>query len=132
MLDTYGIVAELLLCLRMKCKSSPIKAECFLMSDELLRYRSQFPILQSTTYMISNSLGAMPRGVYDSMQNYMDMWATRGVRAWEEKWWMLSREVGDEIAAIMNAPAGSVSLHQNVTICQAVVASCLDFSRRRN
>ena len=102
------------------------------MTDDLLRYRQEFPILERTTYMISNSLGAMPRGVYDSVHSYCDTWATRGVRAWEESWWMLSREVGDEIGAIMNAPAGSVSVHQNVTICQAIVASCFDFSGRRN
>ncbi len=102
------------------------------MSDDLLRYRDEFPILQRTTYMISNSLGAMPRNVYDSAREYCDIWATRGVRAWEEKWWMMSREVGDEIGAIMNAPSGSVSLHQNVTICQAVIASCFDFTGPRN
>jgi kynureninase len=66
------------------------------------------------------------------MKGYADTWATRGVRAWEERWWMLGAEVGDELGAIMNAPAGSVSTHQNVTTCQAVVASCLDFSGRRN
>ena len=33
--------------------------------------------------MISNSLGAMPRGVYDALREYADTWATRGVRAWE-------------------------------------------------
>jgi kynureninase len=102
------------------------------MTDDLLHYREQFPILQRTTYMISNSLGAMPRAVYDSTQEFCDIWATRGVCAWEEKWWMMSREVGDEIGAIMNAPSGTVSLHQNVTICQAVVASCFDFSGPRN
>ncbi len=102
------------------------------MADDLLRYRSQFPILDETTYMISNSLGAMPRAVYDSMQEYADTWARRGVRAWEEKWWMMSAAVGDEIGAIMNAPAGTVSLHQNVTQCQAAVASCFDFSAKRN
>ncbi len=102
------------------------------MQDELLRYRPEFPIVERTTYMISNSLGAMPRGVYDSAREFCDTWATRGVRAWEEKWWMMSREVGDGIAAIMNAPAGSVSVHQNVTVIQAVVASCFDFSGRRN
>lgn len=102
------------------------------MTDDLLRFRPEFPILERTTYMISNSLGAMPRGVYDSVQEYCDIWATRGVRAWEEKWWMMAREVGDAIGAIMNAPAGSVSLQLNVTSCQAVVASCFDFSGRRN
>ena len=102
------------------------------MIDDLLRYRAEFPILDRTTYMISNSLGAMPRGVHDAVHSYCDLWATRGVRAWEETWWMLPRQVGDEIGAIMNAPSGSVSVNQNVTICQAVVASCLDFSGKRN
>lgn len=102
------------------------------MTDELLRYRQEFPILERTTYMISNSLGAMPRGVYDATRAYCDIWATRGVRAWEEKWWEMSREVGDAIALIMNAPTGSVSVQPNVTSCQAVVASCFDFSGRRN
>lgn len=100
--------------------------------DDLLSYRTQFPILDRTTYMISNSLGAMPRGVYDAMQNYADTWATRGVRAWEERWWMLGAEVGDKIGRLMNAPARSVSTHQNVTTCQAVVASCFNFSGKRN
>jgi kynureninase len=102
------------------------------MSDDLLRYRSEFPILERTNYMISNSLGAMPRGVYDSLHAYADTWATRGVRAWEERWWMLAFEVGNELGGLMNASTGSISLHQNVTTCQAVVASCFDFTGKRN
>ena len=102
------------------------------MPDDLLRYRSEFPILERTTYLISNSLGAMPRGVYDSLKGYADTWATRGVRAWAEQWWMLAAEVGNEIGVLMNAPKGSVSTHQNVTTCQAVVASCFNFSGPRN
>jgi kynureninase len=66
------------------------------------------------------------------MKGYADTWAMRGVRAWEERWWMLAAEVGDEIGGLMNAPKGSVSTHQNVTTCQAVVASCFDFSGKRN
>ena len=102
------------------------------MTDPLLRYRPEFPILERTTYMISNSLGAMPRAVYDAMHDYADIWANRGVRAWEEKWWMLAAEVGEQIGELMNAPKCSIALFQNVTTCQAVVASCLDFSGRRN
>ena len=102
------------------------------MSDPLLRYRSEFPILERCNYMISNSLGAMPRGVYDAMKGYADVWATRGVRAWDEHWWMLALEVGNEIGALMNAPRDTVSVHQNVTTCQAVVGSCFDFSGKRN
>ncbi|HUJ96181.1 MAG TPA: aminotransferase class V-fold PLP-dependent enzyme [Terriglobales bacterium] len=102
------------------------------MSDDLLKFRPEFPILERTTYMISNSLGAMPRGVYDSLKGYADTWATRGVRAWDERWWMLAVQVGDAIGALMNAATGSISTHQNVTTCQAVAASCFDFSGKRN
>jgi kynureninase len=102
------------------------------MSDDLLKYRPEFPILERTTYMISNSLGAMPRGVYEAMHDYAETWATRGVRAWEEHWWMLAAEVGNEIGSLMNAPQWCVSTHQNVTTCQAVIASCFDFSSKRN
>src|SRR5690349_23774281 len=98
------------------------------MHDALLRFRPEFPILEKTSYLISNSLGAMPRGVFDLLHEYAQTWATRGVRAWEEQWWNLAFEVGDQIGSLMNAPAGSVSLHQNVTQCQAIVASCVDFS----
>lgn len=102
------------------------------MPDALLRYRPEFPILERTNYMISNSLGAMPRAVYDALHAYADTWATRGVRAWEERWWMLALEVGNEVGTLMNAAENSVSTHQNVTTCQAVVASCFDFSGQRN
>jgi kynureninase len=103
-----------------------------LLQDDLLRYRPEFPILERTNYMISNSLGAMPRAVYAALRAYADIWATRGVRAWEERWWMLALEVGNELGALMNAAKDSVSLHQNVTTCQAVVASCFNFGGPRN
>ncbi|MGA8555663.1 MAG: aminotransferase class V-fold PLP-dependent enzyme [Candidatus Acidiferrales bacterium] len=102
------------------------------MTDPLLRYRPEFPILEKTTYLISNSLGAMPRGAFNTLNDYAEIWAARGVRAWEEHWWTLPLEIGNQIAELMNAPANSVAVHGNVTQCQAVVASCFDFSGKRN
>src|SRR4051812_21921163 len=102
------------------------------MSDELLRFRPEFPILANTTYLISNSLGAMPRATQQALNEYAEVWMTRGVRAWEETWWMLAHEVGGMVEGLMNAERNTVSVHQNVTQCQAVVASCFDFSGKRN
>jgi kynureninase len=102
------------------------------MSDDLLRFRPDFPILAHTTYLISNSLGAMPRATQEALNEYAEVWATRGVRAWEETWWMLAHEVGALVENLMNAEQNTVSLHQNVTQCQAVLASCFDFSGKRN
>jgi len=100
--------------------------------DELLKWREEFPILGRTTYMISNSLGAMPRSVYDEMRAYADSWAERGVRAWEEGWWDMAVGVGDKVAPLIGAAPGEISLHQNVTQIQAVITSCFDFKGPRN
>jgi len=99
--------------------------------DDLLTWRDEFPILKTTTYLISNSLGAMPRAVASALDEYARTWATRGVRAWEEGWWEMGVRVGDEIAPIIGADLGTISLHQNVTLTQAVIASCFDFQGPR-
>jgi kynureninase len=100
--------------------------------DDLLRWRAEFPILNDTTYLISNSLGAMPRAVYDNLRAYADTWATRGVRAWGEGWWDMNARLGDKIAAIIGAPAQTVSMHQNVSLAQGILLSCFDYDGARN
>lgn len=103
------------------------------MVDHLLSWREEFPILQESTYLISNSLGAMPRGVYESVHAYADTWATRGVRAWGESWFELNGQVGDKIAPLMGAPSGTILIHQNASIANSILFSALDFSdTRRN
>jgi kynureninase len=100
--------------------------------DELLKWRQEFPILESTVYMISHSLGAMPRRVTAAMQQFTDTWATRGIRAWEEGWWEMPITVGNLIGKIIGAGPGEVVMHQNVSICQSIVTSCFDWNGRRN
>ena len=102
------------------------------MTDPLLRFRDRFPILENTTYLVSNSLGAMPRSVADRLAEYAREWATRGVRAWAEGWWEMPIAVGDEIAPLLGAGAGEVAMVPNVSIAQAQVLSSLDYSGQRD
>lgn len=102
------------------------------MHDPLLAWRPEFPILGHTTYLVSHSLGAMPRAAAERMQAYTGVWAERGVRAWAEGWWRLPLSAGDRIARIIGAPAGSVAMHQNVSVAQALILSCFDLRGRRN
>lgn len=102
------------------------------MNDPLLQWRAEFPILAHTNYMVSNSLGAMPRGVYDSLQHFADTWANRGVRAWGDAWWDLNGKVGDKIAGIINAPLRSVSMHENASIAISILMSSLNFAEGRD
>jgi kynureninase len=101
-------------------------------TDPLLSYRDQFPILKDTVYLISHSLGAMPSKTYERMHEYAATWATRGIRAWEEGWWEMPVTTGNKIAKIIGAPASTVVMHQNVSVCQAILISCFDLGSRRN
>ncbi len=99
---------------------------------DLLAYRDRFPILADTTYLISHSLGPMPREVEDRLAEYARMWRERGVRAWGEGWWQMPMTVGDQVGRIIGAPAGSTVMHQNVTVAEEVVLSCFGFAGERN
>ena len=102
------------------------------MSDPLASWRSEFPILDRCTYLVSHSLGAMPRGVEAQLAEYAELWARRGVRAWAEGWWDMPVSAGDAVARIIGAPPRSVAMHQNVSICQSVILSCFDLGGKRN
>ncbi|HEV2064964.1 MAG TPA: aminotransferase class V-fold PLP-dependent enzyme [Thermoanaerobaculia bacterium] len=101
-------------------------------SDPLLRFRSEFPILERSTYLISNSLGAMPRSAASALAEYAETWATRGVRAWADSWWDMSATVGDTIAPLIGAAPGTVSMLPNVTAASAVVLSSFSYASPRN
>jgi kynureninase len=101
------------------------------MSD-LLALREEFPILDRTTYLISNSLGAMPRGVEDELATFTREWRERGVRAWHEGWWEMSAETGDLLAPLLGIGRGEIAMHQNVSVAAAVFFSCFDYPPERN
>ena len=101
-------------------------------ADPLLSFRSEFPILEHTTYLVSNSLGAMPRAVPERLAQYVDEWAELGVRAWARGWWEMPITVGNEIAPLIGAGAGEVAMLPNVTTAQTSVLSALDYSGGRD
>jgi kynureninase len=101
-------------------------------TDPLLSWRAEFPILDRTVYMISHSLGAMPRRTRDRLKQYADEWDTRGIRAWEEGWWEMPITIGDLVGRIIGAGPGEVVMQQNVSICQAIVSGCFDWTAKRD
>jgi kynureninase len=101
-------------------------------SDPLLAFREEFPILKRTTYLVSHSLGPMPRSVPDRLAEYTDHWGSYGVRAWNFGWWELPVEAGDVIAPLINAGEGEVVMLPNVSLAQATVLSALDFPAERD
>ncbi len=99
--------------------------------DQLLVYRKEFPILKDSVYLISNSLGAMPKKVNKYLKQYTSEWASKGVKAWEEGWWMLNNEVGNLIAPLIGAGKNQITIHTNVSLIQSIVISCLNFNKKK-
>src|SRR3954465_9899986 len=102
------------------------------MTDPLLAFRPEFPILERSTYLVSNSLGAMPRTVPDRLAEYVDQWAELGVKAWAAGWWEMPIAVGNEIAPLLGAVPGEVAMLPNVTTAQTAVLTALDYTAPRN
>src|SRR5262249_47945579 len=99
--------------------------------DELLSWRSEFPALETSVYMISHSLGAMPRAAADHLAEFGRLWVERSITAWEE-WLPEVDRAAARVGRIIGAPAGSVIMLPNVSHAQAVVASCLEYDGARN
>src|SRR5271166_1092275 len=100
--------------------------------DPLLAWRRHFPLLEHTSYLISNSLGAVPAAAALDLQDYYRTWASRGVRAWEETWWTMVADLGDRVAPLIGAMPGEVVFQPNVTLAHAVIFSALDYPARRS
>jgi kynureninase len=100
--------------------------------DPLLAFREEFPILEKTTYLVSNSLGPMPRTVPAKLAEYARDWGDLGVKAWNRGWWELPVDVGNEIAPLINADNGEIVMMPNVTIAQTAVLSSIDFTKERD
>jgi kynureninase len=101
-------------------------------TDPLLAFRDEFPILQKVNYLVSNSLGPMPRTVPEKLAEYGRDWGDLGVKAWARGWWEKPVAVGNEIAPLINAGDGEVVMMPNVTIAQTAVLSAIDFPKERD
>src|SRR5215467_2251488 len=101
------------------------------MDIDVKKWRPEFPIVDTCTYLVSHSLGAMPRKTADYLQQFADQWNHRGVRAWYEGWWEIGRETGNLLAPTIGVKPNTISMHQNATVGQSIVASCFDYGGAR-
>lgn len=100
---------------------------------DLESIRKEFPILERCVYLISNSLGAVPRKAEDHLNRFYRLWAEEGVSAWEKEWWDLSRLTGNQVASLLGAQRDEVTMLPNATLCHWVVLSTeFRTARKRN
>ncbi|MEZ4378315.1 MAG: aminotransferase class V-fold PLP-dependent enzyme [Gemmatimonadales bacterium] len=97
----------------------------------LERFRSEFPILERTTYLNSCSLGALSRASRERIAMHLDQWDARGAANWYDVWWEALAELRRRYGALVGGTAGEIALHPSVSSILGVVASALDPRRPR-
>jgi len=100
------------------------------MSDPLLEWRPRFPTLRDSIHMVSHSLGAMPAKAAEDLAEYARLWTERSINAWEV-WLPEVDAAAARIGRIVGAPGSSLTMFTNVSLVQAVIASCLEYRERR-
>ncbi len=102
------------------------------LDEDLKTIRKEFPILAKCVYLISNSLGAVPRQVREDLLAYYDLWSNKGVSAWSQEWWDLARDVGDRVASLLHAKKNSVAMMTNATQAHWIALSTQFLAKDRN
>jgi kynureninase len=99
--------------------------------DPLLRWRSEFPALEDSVYMISHSLGCLPIKAAEYLQEFLELWHTRSIGAWDD-WLGEVDRAAARIGRLISAPDGTVTMFTNVSQVNAVLASCFEYTPARN
>src|ERR1700719_4292724 len=99
---------------------------------DLLATRPDFPTLTKGVHLISHSLGAMPAAARGYATQFVDEWENDSIASWGLHWLPAVHALGDLVAGVLGVAPGTVAMLPNVSIVQAIVASCFDFQGPRN
>jgi kynureninase len=97
---------------------------------ELEALRTEFPILQTRTYLNSCSLGALSRRSMGYLGEYQALWNTMGASAWYELWMGRLTELRGRVAEHWRANETEVALSASVSAALTSIASAVDYRRR--
>ena len=96
--------------------TSRADAEALDAADPLAPWRERFVTPDGLVYLDGNSLGMAPVAALERLADVAATdWAQGLIRSWDH-WLDLPRRVGDRLAPIIGAPAGSVVVHDSTTV----------------
>ena len=83
-----------------------------------------FRRLRCSVYMISHSLGAMPRATTEALSEFTSLWVQKIDVAWED-WLRQAQLAAGRIGRIIGAAPGTVQMATNVSQVQATIAKAV-------
>ncbi len=100
------------------------------MDTTLAQVRVEFPMLETCTYLSSNSTGAFPRGMEPVLQSYWRTLSQWRDEVWED-WWQQWHDYEDAVARFIGAPSGSVVTDGNISTLVGRLATCFTYQGER-
>jgi kynureninase len=97
-------------------------------------YRSEFPVVERKSYLISASLGPVSGRAKAQLQEYVEAWETMGAPepVWFERIFPKIGEAKRTYAGMIGADPAELAISTNVTLALSSVLSCLDLGGQRN
>ncbi|HEX8393790.1 MAG TPA: aminotransferase class V-fold PLP-dependent enzyme, partial [Longimicrobium sp.] len=97
---------------------------------DLEAWRTEFPILQTRTYLNSCSLGALSRRSMGYLGEYQALWNTMGASAWYELWMARIGQLKQTVATMWNADEKEIAISPSVSGALSSIASAIDYGTR--
>ena len=92
--------------------------------------RAEFPILRTTTYLNSCSLGALSRRSETYLGEFLERWHTMGASAWYEHWLGRIEDLRGRVAPFWGSRVDEVALLPSTSAALGVVSDGVDAGRR--
>jgi selenocysteine lyase/cysteine desulfurase len=93
-------------------------------------YRAEFPIFRRSVYLNSCSLGALSTRSRARVNEFLDLWESRGAAAWYDVWWAALASLRERYGRLIGAPPGTIALHPSISTALAAVAESLNYRGR--
>jgi kynureninase len=93
---------------------------------DLLAYRAEFDLVNSSTYLNTCSLGALSTRSRAALERFLDQWNALGARAWYRHWLDELAALREDFGWSIGRPGSEVALAPNVSTALATIASALE------
>lgn len=94
------------------------------------KYRPEFPVFRSATYLNTCSLGALSERSRNALIEFADLWSRWGASAWYEHWLAATDDVRSAFARLIGADAAETALAPSISAALSTVVSAVDFRDR--
>ena len=93
-------------------------------------FRSEFPLLQNTTYMNSCSLGALSTRSERYLAEYLELWNTMGAAAWYDHWFGRLTLLRERVARFLGASTSELALMPSTSAALSSVSESVTYGER--